>query len=388
MDAPTDPALDDDAGTPPYRVQISDPGEIAAALPYLLGFHPRESVVLVSLGGPSGGRLGLTVRADLPPPEHAAAVAGMLARGVATDHPAGVLVLVVSEAPDEPATPLTDADEGDGEGDCEGDGDGEGDGDAVELPHRGVLHDVVLALAAAGIPVRDSLLVRGGRWWSYECPHPCCAPGGGTPLPSEPTELAVASVATGQVVEQDRGSLTTRIARITGPAADEMMEVTWRVGARYARDTVADEARTARQSWTVIRRAVARCRPGTGSAAVRLPAREVARVLWALSDVYVRDRALGLALGADAPAAEVLWTECTRRAPEPLDAAPATLLAVSAWLRGDGAMANVALERALTSDPGYALADLLAQGLAACLPPAQLRTMVRATVADLERSGR
>jgi Domain of unknown function (DUF4192) len=245
----------------------------------------------------------------------------------------------------------------------------------------------VLALAAAGIPVRDSLLVRGDRVVVLRVPHPCCAPGGGTPLPSEPTELAVASVATGQVVEQDRGRLTARIARVTGPAADEMMEVTWRVGARYARDAVADEARTARQSWTVIRRAVARCRPGTGSV-VRLPAREVARVLWGLSDVYVRDRALGLALGVDASAAEVLWTECTRRAPKPLDAAPATLLAVSAWLRGDGAMANVALERALTSDPGYALAALLAQGLAACLPPAQLRTMVRATVADLDRSGR
>ena len=73
--------------------------------------------------------------------------------------------------------------------------------------------------------------------------------------------------------------------------------------------------------------------------------------------------------GADAPAAEILWTECTRRAPAPLDAAPATLLAVSAWLRGDGAMANVALARALAGEPGYALARLLAQALAACVPP-------------------
>ncbi|MDP9390796.1 MAG: DUF4192 domain-containing protein, partial [Actinomycetota bacterium] len=30
-------------------VRISDPGEIAAALPALLGFRPRESVVLISL---------------------------------------------------------------------------------------------------------------------------------------------------------------------------------------------------------------------------------------------------------------------------------------------------------------------------------------------------
>ena len=107
-------------------------------------------------------------------------------------------------------------------------------------------------------------------------------------------------------------------------------------------------------------------------------------MLWALSDVRVRDRALGLALGDDAAAAETLWTECTRRAPAPLDAAPATLLAVSAWLRGDGAMANIALDRALTSRPGYTLAGLLAQGLTACLPPEDLRTMVREVAAELD----
>jgi Domain of unknown function (DUF4192) len=371
MDTQTGLAQGDDASSPRYEVRISDPGEIAAGLPYLLGFRPRESVVLVALGGPSGGRVGLTVRADLPPAEYAPPVAAMLAHSVASDRPAGVVVLIVSEVTDVPAS----------------DPEFPGAEISAELPHRHMLHEVVLALATLDIPVRDSMLVRGGRWWSYECPHPCCAPGAGTPLPAGTSELAAASVATGQVVEADRGRLTARIAPITGRAVDEMAEASWRTGACYARDALDDEARTCRQSWTTIRRAVARCRPGAGSAAVRLAARDVARVLWGLTDVRVRDRALGLALGRDAAAAEVLWTECTRRAPEPLGAAPATLLAVSAWLRGDGAMANVALERALTLEPGYALAALLSRGLAACLPPAELRAMVRQTVADLERSG-
>jgi Domain of unknown function (DUF4192) len=126
---------------------------------------------------------------------------------------------------------------------------------------------------------------------------------------------------------------------------------------------------------------VARCRPGGPSAP--LTDDETAHILWGLRDVHVRDRALQFALGPDAAAAEVLWTACTRRAPAPLDAAPATLLAVSAWLRGDGAMANVALTRALDSDPGYRLAALLAQGLAECLAPAELRAMIRGTLDDL-----
>jgi hypothetical protein len=56
--------------------------------------------------------------------------------------------------------------------------------------------------------------------------------------------------------------------------------------------------------------------------------------------------------------------------------APATLLAVGAWLRGDGAMAGVALERALAADRGYRLAVLLRQALTSCVPPDQLRAIV------------
>jgi len=103
----------------------------------------------------------------------------------------------------------------------------------------------------------------------------------------------------------------------------------------------------------------------------------VARLAWGLRDADLRDRALTLALGESAPGAEVVWTELTRRAPAPLDAAPATLLAVSAWLRGDGALANVALDRALDSEPGYTLAGLLRTALDACLPPAVVRQVIR-----------
>ncbi|NEK56898.1 DUF4192 domain-containing protein [Geodermatophilus sabuli] len=351
------------------EVRIADPGEVAAALPHLIGFHPHESLLLVALGGPSGGRVGLPVRGDLPVRAAAPGVVEALVRSVATDDPAAVVVAVVSEAPDDCA-PLP----------------GQPPGEAVAgLPHRAVVHDAVVALAARDIPVRDALLVRRGRWWSYDCPHPCCAPDAGTPLPGGVTELAAASVAVGAVVERDRAALDRRIRRPDGAAMAAMEALVWRVGDRHARGALADPDAEAERSWATVRRVVARCRPGRAGVAP-VPDRDVAGVLWALADVRVRDRALGLALGEDAAAAETLWTECTRRAPAPLDAAPATLLAVSAWLRGDGAMANVALERALDSRPTYTLAGLLAQGLATCLPPAALRDLIAATAADLDGS--
>ena len=48
-----------------------------------------------------------------------------------------------------------------------------------------------------------------------------------------------------------------------------------------------------------------------------------------------------------------------RRAQPGYVAAPASLLAVTAWQAGDGALANVALDRALADIPSYSMALLL-----------------------------
>jgi hypothetical protein len=345
-------------------VRLTDQGEIAAGLPQLLGFRPRESVVLVSLTGPSGGRVGLTVRGDIPPPEHGAALAAVLARSVATDHPRGVLLAIVSEAADDRAA----------------------QGGAAELPHRSLVHHMVLALTRTGVPVRDAMLVRAGRWWSYDCPHPCCEPGAGTALPAGVSTLELASVAAGQVVEADREELVQRISGPGGAARAAMVAACSRVGDQHAaRLLEVGWEMVAEESWRLVTEAAGRCRPRRSTGRDRLGDGEVARIVWGLRDRMVRDRALELALGLDAAAAEVLWTECTRRAPAPLDAAPATLLAVSAWLRGDGAMANIALARALASEPDYRLAELLSKALTACFGPRQLRELLVAGAGDAGR---
>jgi hypothetical protein len=347
---PSFPAPDD-----LLSVRISRTAEIAAALPQLLGFRPCESVVLVALAEPDGGRVGLTVRVDLPSEGSAAAVARLLAEKVCTDEPRGVVVAVVSDDPADWASGTPD------------------------LPHRRLVWEVVKALAARGVAVPECLLVRDERWWSYDCLDPCCDPDAGSPLPPGVTALEAAAVVTGTSVAASRDDLARRIA--PPPDADPiaMAQACARAGAEHAEAIQATGwDATAESSWGAITSAVGRCRPGGRRSG--FDDAEIARLVWGLRDIDVRDRALELALGPDAAAAETLWAECTRRAPAPLDAAPATLLAVGAWLRGDGAMANVALARALQSQPGYLLAALLAEGLARCLPPAQLRAMIRASL--------
>ncbi|WP_222195266.1 DUF4192 domain-containing protein [Modestobacter italicus] len=342
---------------PEHTVRLSDPGEVAAALPHLIGFRPRESLVLVSLRDTTPVTLGLTVRVDLPPEEHRAAVVREVVRALRTDRPVAALLAVVSEDADGCSAPIPP-------------------GPAVPvLPHRELVREAVSALHEQELPVRNALLVRRGRWWDYDCPAACCAPEAGTSLPSGTSRLAAAAALSGQVVEDDREAFARRIAPVGFLAAAGMAQACEQVGDELAHrtaqlgwDAVADEG------WDAVLAAVAACRPGSVEC---LSDRQVARLAWGLRDLDVRDRALSLTVGPQAAAAEVVWTELVRRAPAPLDAAPATLLAVTAWVGGNGALAALALQRALDSEPGYTLAGLLRTALHAGMPPKEVRRLMR-----------
>jgi hypothetical protein len=82
---------------------------------------------------------------------------------------------------------------------------------------------------------------------------------------------------------------------------------------------------------------------------------------WARMDTEYRD------------AHQRLWTDLTRLARPGYVAAPASLLAFVAWQSGDGALANVALDRALADNPHYSMALLLREALDAGAPPAMAR---------------
>src|SRR6478735_3242208 len=99
MDPATQPDRADDQ---PYSVRLSDPGDLVAGIPHLLGFHPANSVVVISLTGLTGRRLGLTMRADIPAPGHDRALAQQLATRVRTDSPDAVVLAVFSDAANGP----------------------------------------------------------------------------------------------------------------------------------------------------------------------------------------------------------------------------------------------------------------------------------------------
>jgi len=100
---------------------------------------------------------------------------------------------------------------------------------------------------------------------------------------------------------------------------------------------------------------------------------EIARISVALRDLRVRDDAWARMDPAHAEAHQRLWIDVTRRAQPGYVAAPAALLAFVAWQSGEGALANVALDRALADDSRYSMALLLRQVITAGAPPSLAR---------------
>jgi hypothetical protein len=95
----------------------------------------------------------------------------------------------------------------------------------------------------------------------------------------------------------------------------------------------------------------------------------MAHVLGRLSDIQVRDFALGSHDEESITAYRTMWLHLLRSAPTGYVAPVATLAAAIAYETGDGALAKAALARAFDDAPTYSLATLLQRVFSAGWPP-------------------
>lgn len=343
--------------TAPTIVPLSTPGELAAAVPYLVGFRPRESLVAISVKGPRG-RSGLVMRIDLPDEPSYANAAALVAGHLAGDG-ARQAVLVVYP-------PGTEA--------------------FADRPYRTFVGAVRDALIARQVELRDAVLVRDGRWASYLCDDPACCPPSGTELiERDDSPVAAAEAMEGRVVLDDR----TELARLLEHDDDEDARAVGRAlekaprGSALAprqvcdRELLDDELARRGERWGASE---------PDRVGAPLPVERVATLGHALFDPTLRDHVIARWLRCDPDAYEPLWLELTRRLPAPFDARPATVLGMTAYARGDGAFARTCLEHAQASDPHYAFAALLIDILGRGVRPADLLPVLRKAFADLELS--
>lgn len=329
----------------PVTARLTSPAQLVASLPVYLGYTPTESLVLVCQHEPRG-RVGLTMRFDLPAPDREAAFVEEAVRLVLRQEPSRLVLAVYTSEPD------------------------------ASGPARAALVDALLS-RVPGLRITDAVLVRQERFWSYLCDERCCCPPEGTPVVSARDDaqvrvLEAAQVLRGRATLPDRAALERSLA---GPAflaaararsVFEQAEVNlardWREDAVAGREQLLDE-------WehTVL------AQPAMPDEV------QAARLVVSLEDRLLRDTVAG----TFAPDVLLpLLAELCRRTPEPYDADIATLFAWMAYCEGGGAEVTIALDRAQRTDPAHSLAALLRAHVDQQTSPETLREVTR-EVADL-----
>lgn len=324
------------------RIRISSPTAVLAVVPVLLGFQPGNSVVVIGTDRPRA-EVRLTLRYDLPDP----ALAGAVAR-----HAMSVLsaqripaALAVGYGPEHLVSPVAEA-----------------------------LRDLA---PRAGITMTELLRVEGQRFWSYVCADPSCCPPEGTAFDVTDHPAGRAMAAEGARVLASREELAASVRPVTGDAADRMRKATQQAEEHVAA-SVERVARSGRKAAVrrliaaiglpAVTEAISRYRDGG-----RLELEEVAWLTVMLRDLRVRDDAWARMRPEHREAHLRLWTDLTQLARPGYVRAPASLLAFVAWQIGNGALANVALDRALADDPYYSMAVLLRQVIDSGAPPSLAR---------------
>ncbi|MFQ6195426.1 DUF4192 domain-containing protein [Streptomyces sp. NPDC000405] len=375
------PSTDSSAAwnTPPdAQITLRSPAELADALPYLLGFHPNDSVVMLALHG-ERGRFGGRLRLGIPGPDEWPDVSRQLAETLIAGcdkrgaRPDGIVLFL-----------------------CQDPAGGE-TGRQVMERLRPLAQSLRLACGGLDVPVYEALCLSDGRYWSYCCPDERCCPPDGAPLTPPGTSVMAAAAAYAGI--QVRGTLREMEARYAPLAGGRALEQQSALDAAAAdlvpRILAGTAGRTVRQetldlvSLVVGRFHTARPVVGRAEADARdddlLAADEAAAVILGLQDRTTRDHAAEWMEGPRAPAVLRLWRALARRCVPPYTehaAAPLALAGWVAWSIGDHPEARVALSRALSADPEYLFAQLLHRACNDGMDPEHLRRCLRRERAD------
>ena len=327
-------------------IRVTTIADLLALIPFLLGFQPQHSLVLVALnddGVPFTARLTLPTPGQPPAPVRAAwdTITAKLASA------GGARVVLV----------------------------GYGPADQIQA----AVDTATDALQGADIPITDMLRVADGRFWHLDRPDT-----DGTAFDATTNPAAATAVYAGLVALPDRDALAATLTPVTGPARVRMATATAAACAVLvdlldaARpdtsghgepDDDPDAVLDTPLGLALQHAARTYLTQAQDSYRNRLPVDDdhAAILTVLLSLPSLRDYA------ARRTSAETwqqqMWTDLIRRAEPPFVAGPAVLLALCALRSGNGALAGIAVNRALDTDPDDRLAQLLTRAIAAGIDP-------------------
>jgi len=311
---------------------LTSPHDLIAAIPFLIGYHPVDSLVVVSI---KENCVGMAMRVDYPENENTDAF-DLLAHHLKLDGADAALMLAYVPS------------------------------EKLELRETGaeVLGHMSNSLSKNAIAIRESIEVIGNRWRSVICEDISCCPPEGNMLPDfESSRVAAEQVMAGRSMPFiDVSKLADSIAALPNIGVEFIAQVE----SYFVHEEAPDLIEKQRDGATAVVDLGQLYEFGRGSSDPDL----VAQVIGRLSDIQVRDYALGIHSAENIEAYWTMWKELLRIAPVGYVAPIASIFAAVAYESGQGALAHKALDRALIDNPGYSLALLLRRVFSAGWPAA------------------
>lgn len=352
MPTPEFSARPSHAASRPPAIKVTSLSGLISLTPYLVGFTPTESLVLVFTGG-QPSTIKVTVRLDLLTAadwrEHGEAVVAHVATAIDRARSTGVPLatahlLVFSQ-------------------------------DAAELPAAPLIEAIADVCRVRCIDVGGAVAVGEDVCWYYDCPEVICCPGGpGHRLDdADALRATFAMVSAGVGFAPSREALEEAVSAPRGGAARitarELQEVRRRQRSSMADPLAASVWRRAQED-AIVAAADRPCDPD--EVRDHGPAWTLA-----LADSRVREPVLRRLLleGSVGQRQERMsrsreWLTALVRLLDGPECAPvAATVAALAWQQGDGAVARIAAERALSADADNRLAALISTACSSGLPP-------------------
>ena len=312
---------------------LTSPHDLLAAVPFLVGYHPDDSLVVIAL---REEEIGMAMRIDFPreaDPDQIDTLASYLVREKADS------ALIVAYLPD----------------------------DLLESDY--LIDALRSAIEMRGISIHEILEVKNLRWRSTLCADENCCPPQGNPMPEmQGSHIVAEQVVAGKRVPFDNlQALKESLASL--PPDPEIKKLIKKV----ADIDYEDESTKAfqREGAQAVDRLVAEFMANGFAEEKAL----IALVLVRLQDLQVRDYAMGITTTENIDALAAMWHWLLKRAPKNYLAPVATLFAAVSYERGDGAMAGRSLDRAFEDDITYPMAKLLRRVFAAGWPPQSFASM-------------
>lgn len=313
---------------------ITSAHDLITAVPFLLGFHPANSLVVIATHDQS---IGMALRIDLPPHLDTEQI-DLLAHHVLRDGADSAACIAYAPAS------RTDID--------------------------AMLIALTAGLMRNKVRVNDAIVVAGGRYKSIICNNQPALSERDLAIPDiESSAFAAEQVVRG--VPMPFGSVE-EMAQIIAPlprATDD----DWVAQVQTFRiDSLSPQlVELRRDGVSTMELLFEHFQSGIGISDPTL----VARMIGRMSDIQVRDYAMGVHSEDTFDIYYAMWCELTRLAPAGFIAPIGCIVAAMAYESGNGALAHKALDRVFHDEEKYPLALLLRRVFNAGWPPSEFARM-------------